>query len=86
MTLPERPAWQARAACRGLTDLFFLDEPVTNVQAKELCLRCPVRTQCLNYILEQHTDVQTYGIWAATSTSQRRKIRAIRAERKRLAS
>lgn len=48
-----RPAWHARAACRGMTDVMF---PVGDVgkgrdtaSATPLCARCPVRSECADY-------------------------------------
>ena len=48
-----RPAWHARAACRGMTDVMF---PVGDVgkgrdtaSAMLLCARCGVRVECRAY-------------------------------------
>ena len=47
-----RPAWEARAACRGMgTDLFFpkLGDDVD--PARAICARCEVGRECLDYIM-----------------------------------
>lgn len=48
-----RPAWHARAACHGMTEVMF---PVGDVgkgrdtaSAMLLCARCPVRSECADY-------------------------------------
>lgn len=48
-----RPAWHARAACHGMTEVMF---PVGDVgkgrdtaSATPLCARCPVRSECADY-------------------------------------
>lgn len=61
------PIWRAKAACLDLdTELFFpsgstgpaLDQAE---QAKAICQRCPVVTQCLEWALATNQDA---GIWA----------------------
>ena len=53
MTDTLRPAWHARAACHGMTEVMF---PVGDVgkgrdtaSATPLCARCPVRSECADY-------------------------------------
>jgi WhiB family redox-sensing transcriptional regulator len=48
-----RPAWHARAACHGMTEVMF---PVAEhghrldtSAARALCARCPVRSECADY-------------------------------------
>ena len=48
-----RPAWHARAACHGMTEVMF---PVggpgkgrDTASATPLCARCPVRSECADY-------------------------------------
>lgn len=69
--------WQHRAACRDEDpELFF---PISDVgpgaqqtaQAKAICARCPVRTECLNYALENRLD---YGIFGGTTETERREL------------
>ena len=83
--------WRARAACRALpSDLFFpageLEEEAVEQaeEAKAVCERCPVRTQCLEFAIASN---QPYGIWGGANASERRSIRRRRlAERRRAAS
>lgn len=60
-----RPEWQRRAACRGIgadpgtpNPFFPLDRRSTQ-QAREICARCPVRTDCLAYAETHGVE----GIW-----------------------
>lgn len=40
-------------------------------QAIRICLRCPVRDECKDYGVEY----EEYGVWGATTPSDRREIR-----------
>jgi WhiB family transcriptional regulator, redox-sensing transcriptional regulator len=65
-----RPAWQARAACRGMgVDSFFIDpgpfwEP-------EPCRACPVKMDCLAWALDHRI---MHGIWGGKSERERARI------------
>jgi WhiB family redox-sensing transcriptional regulator len=76
--LAHRPAWMARAACRGLPlDLFF---PVRGVSAatmgrvRAVCAGCSVRSECLDYAA---ATVETMGVWGGTTDRERRKHRVV---------
>jgi WhiB family redox-sensing transcriptional regulator len=69
--------WRHRAACRDEDpELFF---PVSEMgpgarqvaQAKAVCARCPVRSECLSYALDTGLD---YGIFGGTTEGERRKL------------
>jgi WhiB family redox-sensing transcriptional regulator len=66
--------WMEHARCRGRTSLFFpLDENGASArQARIICQKCPVRDACLESALSDPTLV---GIWAGTSTRERRRMR-----------
>lgn len=61
-------------------DLWFgdrgLDDPYntgyTTRIAKDLCNRCPVRTQCLEYSL---ANSEENGIWGGLTTKERQQLR-----------
>lgn len=61
--------------CRDVDpDLFFPGEALEETRAQELaslCGTCPVAEQCLEFALSR-TEV---GIWAGTTTAQRKKLR-----------
>lgn len=46
--------------------------------AKQECARCPVRTECLTYALEQGED---HGIWGGTTPAERRALLRRRSRR-----
>lgn len=65
-------SWQERALCRDEpTEMFF---PRQNQErpAIAICLRCPVRTECLIHALTRPED---HGVWGASTRCQRRNIR-----------
>lgn len=78
------PAWMARAACKSENALVFFsfDSESANERiaregrAKEICSRCPVRTECLAYALEEG---ETYGVWGGLGERERKDLRRRRA-------
>ena len=76
--VPGDPDWGLRAACRSADpELFF---PVSGVgpsvaqiaEAKTMCARCEVRSECLAFALGTR---QPYGIWGGTSPEERTVLR-----------
>lgn len=70
--------WRHHAACRDEDpELFF---PIGNAgpalgqieEAKQVCRRCPVNTECLRWALETG---QEGGVWGGTSEEERRSLR-----------
>ena len=58
--LLEPEPWVAEGACRGMTEVFFSDEPGDIEQAKRICATCPVIGKCL----EKATDRrEPCGVW-----------------------
>ena len=74
-SLVSRPAWQARAACRGVGTAAFFPERGAGrpVQTLAYCERCPVRSECLAVSREVPGTV---GVWAGTIQLGRRGMRA----------
>jgi len=71
--LLRRPAWQARAACRGMdTNMFFPNNGMKPVAARAVCDRCPVSKECLEFAV---SDWTVEGVWAGTSPRQRQLLR-----------
>lgn len=66
--------WMDRAACRGLTYLFF---PLTaerpqarnkrEALARSICAGCSVQAQCRSFARENHE----YGLWGGESEDER---------------
>src|SRR6478672_3239159 len=70
--------WRHRAICRDEDpELFF---PIGNTgpallqieQAKAVCRRCPVISQCLAWALESGQDA---GVWGGLSEDERRALK-----------
>lgn len=76
--------WMERAACKGHTALFFTEGSGFHATeaveaARQVCARCPVKRECLDYAIN---DPSLSGTWAGTTTKQRY---AIRSDRRRAA-
>lgn len=72
------PDWRHRAICRDEDpELFF---PVGTsgpallqiAEAKTVCRRCPVVTECLTWALESGQDA---GVWGGMSEDERRALK-----------
>lgn len=72
--------WQDRAACKGMDPtIFFGPEHAENVKekrdredaAKEVCMTCPVKHDCLEYALEAR---EAYGIWGGLTELERKAL------------
>ena len=59
--------------CEELPDFFFPEEPERATRlmientAKEVCERCPIRLQCLDYA----KSTRVSGIWGGTTEAER---------------
>ena len=80
MSAEEVPSWQFRAACRGEeAALFFApgyferkeEKDAREVKAKEICARCPVRADCLEYAVRIK---EPHGVWGGLNESERRAL------------
>lgn len=70
-----REDWAGRAACRGMTHIFFspaAERPQTRARREEraraVCLGCPVMTECREFARTHHE----YGFWGGESEDDRR--------------
>lgn len=67
-----REEWQDRALCAQTDpEAFFPDKGGSTRDAKKICYRCDVQSQCLQYAL--HNE-ERFGIWGGYSERERRKI------------
>lgn len=68
-----RGDWQEQAEC-GQTDpeVFFPDEDAPSRAAKAVCLRCPVRMECLDAALDRD---ELFGIWGGLSRQERAALK-----------
>ena len=71
--------WREDALCRQTdSELFFPERGGSTRDAREVCLSCEVRTNCLEYALD---NGENHGIWGGVSERELRRLqRARRAE------
>lgn len=74
--LPPAEDWKSRAACHSLIEFFYpprgeraQERERRETRAKEVCARCAVRSQCLEYALE-HREAD--GIWGGLTEKERK--------------
>lgn len=76
--------WEERALCAQVDgELFFPDKGESNRPAKRICARCEVRTQCLEYALEND---ERFGVWGGLSEKERTEEKKRRASRTEVAA
>jgi WhiB family transcriptional regulator, redox-sensing transcriptional regulator len=72
--------WQYEASCRGEdSDLFFApkyvekkeEKEAREARAKAICVRCPVRFDCLEYALRNR---EPHGIWGGLNEVERKAL------------
>lgn len=65
--------WREHAACVGADpDLFFPGQGESTFPARDICLGCPVRTQCLTEALSVGDQ---FGVWGGLNVTERRNLR-----------
>jgi WhiB family redox-sensing transcriptional regulator len=76
--------WQIRAACRGPHATVFFPPPrferkherlAREAGAKQICLTCTVRRECLEYALSIR---EPHGIWGGLTENERKLLLAQR--------
>lgn len=69
----EALAWQSDALCAQTDpEAFFPEKGGSTREAKRICESCEVRSECLEYALEND---ERFGIWGGLSERERRKLR-----------
>lgn len=69
----EMLAWQADALCAQTDpEAFFPEKGGSTREAKRICESCEVRSECLEYALEND---ERFGIWGGLSERERRRLR-----------
>lgn len=69
----EALAWQSDALCAQTDpESFFPEKGGSTREAKRICESCEVRSDCLEYALEND---ERFGIWGGLSERERRKLR-----------
>ena len=68
--------WRKQALCVGLDiAMFYPEKQGRKAEGVTLCLRCPVRVDCLAYVLDAQIYSEDYGVWGGTTPKQRRPLR-----------
>ncbi|MCW2288808.1 transcription factor WhiB [Leucobacter luti] len=69
----EALAWQTDALCAQTDpEAFFPEKGGSTREAKRICDTCEVRSECLDYALEND---ERFGIWGGLSERERRRLR-----------
>jgi WhiB family transcriptional regulator, redox-sensing transcriptional regulator len=72
--------WQQYGLCRAEDSTVFFppahfehkpEREAREAKAKEICMRCPVRAECLDWALDTR---EPFGVWGGYSESERRQI------------
>lgn len=65
--------WALDGLCRQVDpELFYPDEKEQGADAKTICNDCLVRTECLEWALNNN---EQHGVWGGKSAWQRNKLR-----------
>lgn len=69
----EEQPWAQHGTCRKLADpdIMYPEDGDESREAKELCMRCPVRQDCLDYALRNKEE---WGIWGGASEHDRERM------------
>jgi len=66
-------SWQGDALCAQTDpEAFFPEKGGSTRDAKKICASCEVRSECLEYALQND---ERFGIWGGLSERERRKLR-----------
>lgn len=66
-------SWQGDALCAQTDpEAFFPEKGGSTRDAKKICTSCEVRSECLEYALQND---ERFGIWGGLSERERRKLR-----------
>jgi len=75
---PEALAWQEFALCPEVdAEIFFPQKGQPSKPAKQVCAVCPVRSECLEFALDND---ERYGVFGGKSERERRAIKRSRAK------
>lgn len=69
-------SWQQRALCTQTDPDSFFPEKGESSEAKQVCMSCPVRVDCLDYAL---ANGEQSGIWGGLTETELRSVQTRRA-------
>lgn len=68
--------WQDLGLCaQADPEAFYPEKGGSTLDAKRVCMACPVRVECLEYALEND---ERFGIWGGLSERERRRVKRAR--------
>lgn len=72
-SLPRQTTWVDRAACAGKDPAtwFIVEKTANYAAARQVCRRCPVRSECLEWALAAN---ETEGFWGGLSPVERYEL------------
>ena len=62
--------WTLQAKCRGMEDALF-PEGANQKRARQICMDCPVRNECLVEALDNRIE---WGVWGGMTERERRQL------------
>jgi WhiB family transcriptional regulator, redox-sensing transcriptional regulator len=69
-------SWRADALCAETDpEAFFPEKGGSTREAKRVCVGCAVRSECLEFALDND---ERFGIWGGLSERERRRVRLAR--------
>ena len=78
LSIGEMP-WLSKATCRNEeiieSDLFFAQRRIFFKEALKICQICPVKEQCLDYVLKIPHNEDHYGVMGGTTRNERKHMR-----------
>lgn len=80
MSLVNAAPWTRDALCAQTDpEAFYPEKGGSTREAKQVCLECPVRFECLEEALDHD---ERFGIWGGLSERERRKLQRARRARR----
>jgi hypothetical protein len=83
-TPPIKYRWQDDALCSQVSpEFFFPKKGGSTLDAKLLCVKCPVKMKCLQYAIAYEDDPEVdgyHGIFGGLSERERRALKKLRSE------
>ena len=70
MPVVRQDDWTLQAKCRGMEDALF-PEAAEQKRARQVCIGCPVRRECLAEALDNRIE---WGIWGGMTERERRVL------------
>lgn len=72
----QREPWMSEGVCAETDpEEFFPEQGGSTRMARLVCLACPVTAECLEYAMVHYEAFGQHGIWGATTSRERRKLR-----------